>query len=128
MGTDKRDLTIIGVVEGAVIIGALLIPKALAKPAPKPPTGEAILQGLVTESEHLLPIPFATVEFDGLSCSADENGEYQIVDIPLGTYTLTVRADGYKPKTITVTIKEPQSYTLDISLEPVTPLVYVELV
>jgi len=121
MGTDRRDLAIIGIVEGAVILGAILIPKAAAKP--KPPTGEAILQGLVTESEHLLPIPFATIDFDDLSCSADENGEYQIVDIPLGTYTLTVRADGYKPKTITVTIKEPQSYTLDISLEPVTPLV-----
>jgi len=128
MGKDKRDLAIIGIVEGAVIIGALLIPKAIAKPAPKPPTGEATLQGLVTESEHLLPIPFATIDFDGLSCSTDENGEYQIVEIPLGTHNLTVSADGYRSRTFSVKIEEPKTYKLDVSLEPVTPLVYVELV
>lgn len=128
MGTDKRDLAIIGIVEGAVILGALLIPKALAKPAPKPPTGEAILQGLVTESEHLLPIPFATIDFDGLSCQADENGEYQIIEIPLGTYNLTVSADGYRTKTVPIEIEESRTYKLDVSLEPVTPLAYVRLV
>jgi len=126
MGTDRRDLAIIGIVEGAVILGAILIPKAAAKP--KPPTGEATLQGLVTESEHLLPIPYATIKFDGITCSADENGEYQITEISPGTYSLTVSADGYKPKTITVEIKEPQPYTQDVTLELVTPLAYVRLI
>jgi len=125
MGKNLRDALIFATAEGGLLLAAWLIPKVRAKPPEKPPVGEATLQGTVTESEHLLPIPYATIKFNGLECSADENGAYQIVEIPPGDYTLIVSASGYHPKTIPITIEEAKVYTRDISLEPIALLLYV---
>jgi len=125
MGKNLRDAAIFATIEGGLVLAAWLIPKVTAKPPKKPPVGEAVLQGKVTEAEHLLPIPYATVKFNGLECSADENGEYQITEIPPGTYTLIVSASGYYPKTIPITIEEAKVYTRDILLEPIAILLYV---
>lgn len=127
MGKTKRDLAILGAVEGGILLACWVIPKVVAKPVPPALKGEAIIQGKVTESIHLLPIPYATIKFNGLSCHADENGEYQIVEIPLGKFNLTISADGYHSRTISVTIKQPTTYTRDVELEPIAlPLAYVE--
>jgi len=126
MGKNLRDAAIFATLEGGLVLAAWLIPKVTAvAPPKKPPVGEAILEGKVIEAEHLLPIPYATVKFNGLECSADENGEYQIVEIPPGNYTMIVSVEGYYPKTISVTIKEAKVYTRDILLEPISLLLYV---
>jgi len=125
MGKNLRDAAILATVEGGIILAAWLIPKVTAKPPKKPPVGEATLQGKVREAEQLLPIPYATVKFNGLECSADENGEYQITEIASGTYTLIVSASGYYPKTISITLEEAKVYTRDILLEPIAILLYV---
>jgi len=125
MGKPLRDAAIMTCVEGGLVLAAWLIPKVRAKPPAKPPVGEAILQGKVIEAEYLLPIPYATIKFNGLECSADENGEYQIVEIPPGDYTLIVTANGYHPKTLSITIEEAKVYTRDVLLEPISLLLSV---
>lgn len=115
MGTG-RNLAIAGIVSGGLILAACLVSKAVAKP---PAKGEATLRGTITEAKHLLQIPFATIEFNGVVCTANENGAYRIVEIPLGNYDLTVRAPGYISKTIPLAITEEKAYIRDVALTPV---------
>ncbi len=55
------------------------------------------IAGTVTDSETEDQIEGATVEVEGTSLSAttDGNGEYEIDDVPVGTYTVTASAEGY---------------------------------
>jgi len=117
MKKETREILTLAGVEGAIIGLTALIAKAKAKPPP-PAVGKATLQGTITCAETGLPIPYATVAINTVECSADENGNYRIDEIPLGTYTLTVSAPGYKTETLTVELTSPEVYTKNVALTP----------
>jgi hypothetical protein len=56
------------------------------------------ITGTVTARENGKPVPFASVMLEGtkIGAASDESGNFAIVQIPPGTYTLIVRALGFK--------------------------------
>jgi hypothetical protein len=116
MRKETRDILTLAGVEGAIIGLTALIAKATAKP--KPPAGKATLQGTITCAETGLPIPYAKVSINTVECTADENGFYRIEEIPLGSYTITANAPGYKTETIPVELSKPEVYTINVALTP----------
>lgn len=65
------------------------------------------------------PVQGATIRVMGTvrGAKAKSNGEYLIINIPAGTYTVKVTAVGYKEKNVEVTIRADQTTTLNIVLE-----------
>jgi hypothetical protein len=123
MKKETREILTLAGVEGAIIGLTALIAKAKAKP---PPVGKATLQGTVTCAETGYPIPYAKVAVNNVECSADENGDYRIDEIPPGTYTLTVSAPGYKTETLTVELLKPEVYIKNVALTPTFEILSVE--
>jgi uncharacterized membrane protein len=93
-------------------------PLTLQVTLPPPPT--AILEGRVTGIFG--PVANATVRLNtAYTAKTDASGSYQITDITLGTYTLTVEPPFpwsliYAKRTQTVNLTEPTTYELNISL------------
>ncbi|MGB5499072.1 MAG: TonB-dependent receptor [Maribacter sp.] len=79
--------------------------------------------------DGLEPIPFANIYLEGtsLGIASDKNGNYQLQNIPLGTYVLKATAIGYFPysKKIIITDNETNhvSIFLDISTEHLEEMV-----
>jgi TonB-dependent receptor len=78
-------------------------------------------QSLVTGriiDENKLSLPGATVKLQELSRGtiSDQNGNYNLVSIPAGNYTLVVGYIGYTSSKQTVVIKKGESLKLDITL------------
>jgi len=121
MKKETRDILTLAGIEGAIIGITALVAKVTAKPAP--PVGTATLQGTITCAKTDMPIPYATLEILGVTCSADENGDYRIDEIPLGTQSLTVSAPGYHTRTLTVELTKPQVYTQNVALTPTFEIV-----
>ncbi|MCL2322588.1 MAG: carboxypeptidase regulatory-like domain-containing protein, partial [Oscillospiraceae bacterium] len=76
--------------------------------------------GTVTDESTGLPIPNATViltDKDGNTYTAktDLNGEYTINDVPTGDYTTNVTADGYNPKTDSISVTDDTTYDAELS-------------
>ncbi|MFP3283258.1 MAG: carboxypeptidase regulatory-like domain-containing protein, partial [Nitrososphaeria archaeon] len=65
-----------------------------------------------------LPIAGATVVVDGQTATTNTSGIASFPSVPLGTYTATISAPGYKPTNITVTSSAPIA-TASASLAPV---------
>lgn len=84
--------------------------------APNPPAGGTI-KGKVTD-EKGEAIPFAQAILDGtmMGAAADQNGDYEIKNVPPGTYTLRVRIIGYRQQTVSVTVAEGGTLTQDFTL------------
>lgn len=69
------------------------------------------------------PIAGAEVVVDGttLSATTDENGDYTIADVPVGSYTVTASAEGYEPASqVDIEVTEDETSTVDFALEPVS--------
>lgn len=77
-----------------------------------------ILEGKIIEKVTGEPIPGATILIRELDrgAAADADGEFIFTQIPTGTYTLTIRAVGYR--TITKIINHPDDAYLTIEIEP----------
>ena len=60
----------------------------------------------------------ATVSLEGTALRAvtTERGEYVLSGVPAGTWTVRVRALGYAPRAVTVTIAAAETLTQDIAL------------
>jgi len=76
------------------------------------------LTGTVKDTEGK-PVQGATIRVMGTvrGAKAKSNGEYLIINIPAGTYTVKVTAVGYKEKNIEVSIRADHTTTLNIVLE-----------
>jgi outer membrane receptor protein involved in Fe transport len=75
------------------------------------------LSGTVTENGSKYPLIGATVVIDGTSWGSltDDDGHYQIKDVPAGTYTVVVNYVGYESiKIPNVNVAEGQTITKDI--------------
>lgn len=99
-------------------VGARTIVITPREPAanPRPPAGGTI-KGKVTD-EKGEAIAYAQVIIEGTTMgdAADQNGDYEIKNVPPGTYTLRTRVIGYRPKTAQVTVSEEMTVTQDFSL------------
>lgn len=56
---------------------------------------EAKLTGVVREALSGRPVPGAVVTVAGISVTADDDGEFVVIDAPIGTHAVTVDAAGY---------------------------------
>jgi iron complex outermembrane recepter protein len=84
--------------------------------APSAPAGGTI-QGKVTDDQGGA-IPFAQVFLEGTTMgdATDQNGKYEIANVPPGTYTLKARILGYKTVTAQVTVNADATVSQDFSL------------
>jgi hypothetical protein len=64
-----------------------------------------------------LPIAGATVVVDGQTATTNSSGMASFPSVPLGTYTATVSAPGYKPTNVSVTVSAPAA-SAAVSLAP----------
>jgi outer membrane receptor for ferrienterochelin and colicins len=65
-------------------------------------------------------IPFATVSVLGttIGVNTDETGHYQLINLPIGTYTIRAQSVGYKPSEKEVTTKAGVTIEIKFDLEP----------
>jgi len=58
--------------------------------------------GKVIDNKDKAPLVGATIKIDGtnLGANTDENGEYTILNVDVGTYTVTASYIGYDPQTV----------------------------
>ena len=73
-----------------------------------------------TDAAEPAPIPGATVEItrDGFTFggTTDDNGSFSLADLPVGSYTVEVRAQGFVTETRTVVIVADTGTTLEVSM------------
>ena len=81
------------------------------------------ISGKVTDSVTGDPIAGATLTVDGISAATNSSGGYTISDVPAGTYTVKVSADGYQNSSQTdVTVVAGETTIVDFELTPSQPL------
>ncbi len=76
------------------------------------------LQGSITRSDTGEPVKHANVFTDGYEFGGPSlfDGQYDVYDVPVGTYTLTVNKRGYLPAAQQITVTENQTTVTDFSL------------
>ena len=116
-----RTAAVLGVVEGAIILGAWLIPKVIAKP-PEPTENMASIIGQVRDQQLNSPIPYATLMIDDITITTDEGGYFGIDNIPLGEYAVKVTAPGYRTGKTTWNLADEKEYWIEIELTPIETL------
>jgi len=84
---------------------------------PIPPELMALLRGRVVESGTAQPIEGASVTASGVgSTLTDASGNYDL-QVPAGTYQITVTKDGFTDAVRTVTVAAQETRVLDFELE-----------
>ena len=79
-----------------------------------------------TDMTNNVPLKGAEVELwisqaEFRNAKSDSNGEYKLVDVPAGTYTLRVSKEGYFPVTETITVTEDDSEIIyNITIEAIS--------
>jgi len=86
--------------------------KRVEKPAPPAPVAahHAYLTGVVTERGTQAPIGGATLRYDGRNITgmvAGDDGTFRSTDLEPGTYTLNVKAQGYRDGQCVATVPAP---------------------
>ncbi|RMF58538.1 MAG: PEGA domain-containing protein, partial [Calditrichaeota bacterium] len=93
----------------------VLQPMELPQPAPAPAGGT--IKGKVTDETGVgLPLAQVLIEGTNLGDAADDDGNYEITNVPPGTYTLSTRVIGYKTMSAQVTVNADEVVTQDFSL------------
>jgi len=81
------------------------------------------ISGIVTDSSTGDPISEVTVAANGMSATTNSSGHYTISDVPAGTYTVAVSANGYEDSSQTnITVVAGETTTVDFELTPAQPL------
>ena len=106
---------------------AVLGENIMVKPADKPRVkltekkdSSRSISGKVVDFENGDPLSGATVRVEGKTWSAltNENGEYVLNKVPVGTYTLVISYVGYNTERIQkLTVGDDRSVSLDIKLQ-----------
>jgi hypothetical protein len=94
-------------------------------PQGEPGISSAVLSGTVTNGAAQAALAGATVSFDpsvASPASTDANGAFS-VDLPIGTYTITISADGFTTQSQQVSLVAGNDVSLDLTLTPVSPVV-----
>lgn len=75
------------------------------------------INGLVTDEDGT-PVMGAEVKIVGKARTvfSDENGRYELTDLPAGNYNLRFHTEGYDPATRQVGVKADEAVTLDVQL------------
>lgn len=104
----------------AIIIGILAITLS-AIGVPSYAAEAATIKGKVTDSQTGDALPGANVYLVGTSmgASTDLNGEFAIVDVTPGSYTMQITYVGYKKSVIHISVKAGEVMTKDVKLEAV---------
>lgn len=88
-----------------------------------PPIADVSIAGQITETETNAPIPHAFVQAknnQGLTITvlSDQQGEYQLANLPIGRYSLSAHGFGYRrslTEIVEVEASSPQSVQLSLS-------------
>ena len=78
--------------------------------------GAGSLQGIVHDPQHR-PIPGAEIVIGHQTLQSDANGEFQVENIPEGSYRVTVSATGFKTLQQTLTVGAGRSPVIHLQLE-----------
>ena len=84
--------------------------------APSPPANGSIKGKVTDEKGQGLPFAQAILEGTTMGAAANANGEYDIENVPPGTYRLQIRMIGYHPVTAEVTVADGMAATHDFTL------------
>ena len=84
----------------------------------------ATVSGTVTDGTDNTPIMDAVVMLEGsnpvLQATTDENGNYELTDVPVDEPTFTASIEGYDSETVGLELIEDGAATVSFSLQPVT--------
>jgi pimeloyl-ACP methyl ester carboxylesterase len=73
---------------------------------PASPISTATVSGIVREQESSRPIAGASVSLGGISTNSDQNGQFELRDVPLGSsFNISVSAPGYNPLSQAATVQ-----------------------
>jgi Carboxypeptidase regulatory-like domain/TonB-dependent Receptor Plug Domain len=103
---------------GLALLGALAAASALAAQRP------TVITGRVSEAESHQPVVRAQVRVlgDPLQAFTDDRGAFRLTGVPTGPHGLLVRAIGYRPVQIDVTLEAGDSVALDTAILAMTPV------
>jgi hypothetical protein len=76
------------------------------------------LRGIITRSDTGQPVKHANVFTDGYEFGGPSlfDGQYDVFDVPVGTYTLSVNKRGYLPAAQQISVTQNQTTVTDFSL------------
>ena len=83
-----------------------------------PTQGKALISGKIINTKTGVAVTGATVTANGYKATTGVAGTY-LLEVALGTYSLTVGANGYEGKTQTLNATEEKTYTVDFALTPI---------
>ena len=84
---------------------------------PPPSTNPGNIAGTVTDSKTKAGLSGATVDCGAAGrATTASNGTYSLTGVPVGTYTCTASATGYKPKSASVSVNSDTTTTADFAL------------
>jgi len=100
-----------------IVLAIFLLSLTQINYAQKNKTDANIFGHVVCCGEH---IPFATISIKGttIGTATDETGHYQLINLPVGTHTITAQSLGYKPKEEEITIIAGETIEIKFELEP----------
>ncbi len=75
------------------------------------------ISGRVVDADGV-PIKSATVEVAGISVLTDEDGNYEVSDVPVGEHRITATKTGVGTLTSEVTVRDGVTTPFDIALMP----------
>ncbi len=76
------------------------------------------VKGVITDAQTDEPLPYANFILKGtsLGCASDDDGNYKIPNIPVGTYVLRATYVGYKPMEVEITVVANRTLQQEIKL------------
>ena len=83
--------------------------------------GTGVISGKVTESEQGFSLPGATVKLNAGSniyAISNQNGVFEFLDVPMGTFEIEITYIGYQPQKQTVTVASSKNVLVNFVLVP----------
>ncbi|MFQ5651255.1 MAG: TonB-dependent receptor domain-containing protein [bacterium] len=86
------------------------------EPAPPPPAGGSIKGRALDAAGKVVPFVQVYIEGTGMGDAADDNGSYEITNVPPGSYTLIARMIGFRTVSAEVAVSADETVTQDFTL------------